>query len=97
MLGESSRRTPKETAVAKKKAAEAKKAKEKVKKAKEKKAVRYIHLASQLEDALVEESEEVDGAFPRRLSGKFSGLVSTDINFFTDVTTRCRNKKRYRA
>ena len=51
---------------------EVKKAKEQVKKAKEKKAARDIHQASKLEDALVKESEEVDGAFPRRLSSKFN-------------------------
>ena len=97
LLEASSHCTPNEIAAARKKAAEAKKAKEQVKKAKEKKAACDIHWASKLEDALVKESKEVDGAFPCRLSGKFNWWVSTDISFFTHVAIKCRNKKRYRA
>ena len=72
LLGASSHHTPDKIAATRKKVAEAKKAKEQVKKAKEKKAARDICRASKLEDALVKESEEVDGAFPCRLSGKFN-------------------------
>ena len=72
LLGASSHHTPNEIVAARKKAAEVKKAKEQVKKAKEKKAARNICRASKLKDALVKESEEVNGAFPRRLSSKFN-------------------------
>ena len=92
-----SHRTPDEIATTRKKVAKVKKAKEQVKKAKEKKAARDIHQAFKLKDALVKKSEEVDGAFPCRLSGKFNWWVSTDISFFTYVAIRCRNKKRYEA
>ena len=66
------RRAPEEIAATRKKAAEEKKSKEQAMKAKAKKTARDIRHASQLEDALAKESEEVDNAFPRRRSGMFS-------------------------
>ena len=72
LLGASSHHTPDKIAATRKKAVKAKKAKEQVKKAKEKKAACDIRQASKLKDALVKESKEVDGAFPRCLSGKFN-------------------------
>jgi len=65
-------RAPKEIAAAQKKAAEEKKSKEQATKAKAKKAARDIRLASQLEDTLAKEREEVDNAFPRCRDGMFN-------------------------
>jgi hypothetical protein len=52
--------------------AEEKKSKEQATKAKAKKATHNIRLASQLEDTLAKEREEVDNAFPHRRDGMFN-------------------------
>ena len=73
--------TPEEIAATQKKAAEEKKSKEQAMKAKAKKTACDIRHASQLEDALAKESEEVDDAFPCRQSGMFSWLLNANVIF----------------
>ena len=65
-------RAPEEIAASKKKAAEERKSKEQAIKANEKKTARDVHAAAQLEDALVKESEEAEGAFPHSRGGMFN-------------------------